>query len=408
MSVMNVKRGTQTFSKAEQSAGLKSDGAIQAGAEDFKKAYGDQSLGDVLNKAADPNYIDPSKKVRGTGNNQLDKDAFLKLMLTQMKNQDPTNPMPSHEMAAQLAQFTSLEQLNNIHTTLESMKNAASPNSNYQALAFIGKKVSGDSAKVTRAAGDTKHVFSFDLMGDAAKMKVTIKDASGTVVRKLEFPAMKKGQNTAEWNGLTDAGAPARSGEYKIVIEAQGANGGKVYAKTAFEGRITGLNYSPEGPVLLVGKQSVKLSDVKKIEDAGPEDAMTGAAGEMLKPSEMGAMIGAGAAGASQPAPIKPLETKPLSAAQMNTANQLPTNTQAAAHEIKAGEKAGANAADAKNAETEKAVIRPPSAAGQPKDNEIPPAPDAEAETPGNIADVPMAGDLLKQVAKAQLQDVVK
>src|SRR5437870_3371860 len=120
---ISVKRGTNAFSAAKQSSGIKSDEGNNIAAGDLEKAYGTSDLGEVLNKAADPNYVESSKKIRAVGNNKLDKDAFLKLMLTQMKNQDPTKPMESHEMAAQLAQFTSLEQMNNMNTTLDAIKN---------------------------------------------------------------------------------------------------------------------------------------------------------------------------------------------------------------------------------------------------------------------------------------------
>ena len=260
---MSVKRGTNTFSSNPQDTGIKTDGTKDVSVEEFKKAYGDQNLGEVLNKAADKNYVDPSKKLRSVGNNQMDKDAFFKLMLAQMKHQDPANPMQSHEMAAQLAQFTSLEQLNNIHGVLENMSKAQQPSSNYQALALIGKTVSGDSSKLTRAAGDTKHEFSFELQNDAAKGQMVVKDSSGTVVKKLELGAMKKGTNRVEWNGLTDEGLPGRAGEYKISIDAKSSTGTKVYAKTSFQGRITGLNYTPEGPILLVGKTELETFGCK-------------------------------------------------------------------------------------------------------------------------------------------------
>ncbi|MEK7355338.1 MAG: flagellar hook assembly protein FlgD, partial [Bdellovibrionota bacterium] len=248
MAVMNVKRSTQSFSKAEQTSSLKGDGGVNtADAQDFAKAFGDQSGGDIANKLADPNWVDPMKKMRTTGNNELGKDAFMKLMLAQMKNQDPTNPTPSHEMAAQLAQFTSLEQLSNINSTLEGMKDAQAPSSNYQALAFIGKKVSGDSAKLTRSVGDKKHGFNFELMGDAAQVHVEVKDAANNVVKKLDIPNLKKGQNSIEWNGLDEQAMPARAGEYRFEISAKSAAGTRVGAKTSFSGRITGLNYGSDG-----------------------------------------------------------------------------------------------------------------------------------------------------------------
>ncbi|MDZ4084314.1 MAG: flagellar hook capping FlgD N-terminal domain-containing protein [Bdellovibrionales bacterium] len=274
MSVMGVKRGTQMWSENKNDQAALRQGATQdapaantAAAGDFQKAYGDQAIGDVLNKIADPNWVDPARKVRTTGSNELDKDAFFKLMLTQMKNQDPTNPMQSHEMAAQLAQFSSLEQLNNIGTGVENLAKAQTGQGNFGALAFIGKRVTGDASKISRASGDTEHGFNFSLAQDATKSKITIKDITGKTVRVLELAALKKGANSIKWNGLTDEGLPARAGEYKFSIEATGSNGGKVYAQSSFEGRISGVDFTPQGPMVIVNGQSIRLSDVKKIED---------------------------------------------------------------------------------------------------------------------------------------------
>jgi hypothetical protein len=158
------------------------------------------------------------------------------------------------------------------------MKAQASPKANFQALALIGKKVSGDGAKITRVAGDTKHTSAFQLMGDAASVTAKVKDAKGDVIRTLQLSAMKKGANSVTWDGMGQDGVPARPGDYRIEIEALSSSKAKVYAKTQFSGKITGLNYTSEGPVLIVGEQTVRLSDVKKIEDAGPDDANSTAA----------------------------------------------------------------------------------------------------------------------------------
>src|SRR6478672_1972280 len=139
---MNIKTGTTAYGKPSDSIrASERDNTNNLSATDKKEVLGGEGgdVGSLLNKIADPNWVDPQKAERKVGNNTLDKDAFLKLMLAQMKHQDPTNPQPSHEMAAQLAQFTSLEQLNNINTTLEGMKQQQAPGVNFQALAFIGK-----------------------------------------------------------------------------------------------------------------------------------------------------------------------------------------------------------------------------------------------------------------------------
>lgn len=413
MSMVGVKRGTQTFSKAPSSSpsvardngGGSAVGAGNISAGDFQKAYGDQNVGDVLNKVADPNYVDPAKKVRSVGSNELGKDAFLKLMLAQMKHQDPTNPMQSHEMAAQLAQFTSLEQLNNINTTLEAMKNQASPATNYQALALIGKKVSGDSSKIVRTTGDRMHNVNFEMMNDAEKVTITVKDSAGNVVRKIAQGAMKKGANSFEWNGLNEEGGAARPGEYKVSIEGVSSSGKKVFAKTTFGGRITGLNYTQEGPVLLVGNQSVKLSDVKKIEDAGPEDA--------IAPIPLGVGAGAGAkAAAGSPAPMA-MGPKPASGPLPAQVQMKPESRELAkganAQKIlqqKALEKQAAPTSSAGSTPTmsqvpARTLMSEPVGASSSTEENIPAAEDAPV-VQNNLESIGLPRELMQQIAKAK------
>ncbi len=266
MSVMGVKTGTKSFSDSPQNEIAKTDRTNLISATDQGK-LGGENVGDILNKIADPNWVDPMKKVRGVGNDKMDKDAFMKLMLAQMKHQDPTNPMQSHELAAQLAQFSSVEQMQNINTTLTDIKAGQKPTESFQALNFIGKAVSGDSSKLTRVKGDKSHEVSFSISDNAKEGKVRIRDANGEVIRTVDLKELKKGDNSWTWNGLDNNGRAANSGDYQIFVEATSATGQKLNVKTDFEGMITGVNYTAEGPVLLVGTQSVKLKDVKKIVD---------------------------------------------------------------------------------------------------------------------------------------------
>jgi flagellar basal-body rod modification protein FlgD len=265
--MISVKTGVKAWSNSVQDSGQRSDAAANVDAQQWEKAYGDKSVGEVLNQVANPNWVDPSKQMRVVGNNQLDKDAFMKMMLAQLKNQDPTNPLKSHEMAAQLAQFTSVEKLQNIDDTLSALKEQQNPTTNFQALNFIGKSVSGDAAKVVRGQHDKTHEFPFSLPADASDVTIVVKDVDGQVMRKFELKEQKKGDNQIIWNGITDNGATARPGEYEFQILAKGRDGKKLAVNTQFDGQITGINYTKKGPVLLIGNKSVRLSDVKKIVD---------------------------------------------------------------------------------------------------------------------------------------------
>ncbi len=266
MSVMGVKTGTKSWGDSNGNEITKSSGVNTISASD-KSKLSDENVGDVLNKIADPNWVDPSKKIRSVGGDKMDKDAFMKLMLAQMKHQDPTNPMQSHELAAQLAQFSSVEQLQNLNTTMTDMRNGQKPSESFQALNFIGKAVSGDSAKISRAKGDKDHDIKFDLVDNAKELNIRIRDANGDVVRSLSVKELKKGENKITWNGQDERGQALPAGDYQLFLEAVNSSGTKMNVKTEFEGTITGVNYTPEGPVLLVGNQTVKIKDVKKIVD---------------------------------------------------------------------------------------------------------------------------------------------
>ncbi len=266
MGVMNTSLGVKAFGQTQTAPTSVNSQPQTMSAQDKQKMNG-EDVGDILNKVADPNWVDPSKKMRAVGNDQLDKDAFFKLMLAQMKNQDPTNPMKSHEMAAQLANFSGLEQMQNVNKTLTEMQAGQKPLEQYQSLNFIGKAVSGDSSRLARMKGDKSHDFLFTLPGPATDVKVVVKNADGEVVKNYDLKNLKQGENSLSWSGEDEKGNKMPAGEYQFAVEAKNANGQKFNVKTDFSGTITGVNYTPEGPILLVGNQSVRLRDVKKIVD---------------------------------------------------------------------------------------------------------------------------------------------
>ena len=265
MGVMGTKIGTKSWSDAAQNELRKSEMPSNLTPEDVSK-LGTDKVGDLLNKIADPNWVDPTKKVRTVGNDKLDKDAFMKLMLAQMKHQDPSNPLKPHEMASQLATFSQLEQLQNMNTSLEAMRDGQKPMEGFQALNLIGKEVNGDSAKIIRGKGDRDHDFTFQLGKDASEVQLKVKNSRGDLVRTVDLKSLKKGENKWVWNGKNEQGVTVPTGEYQVIAEAK-SDKGKVTVGTSFSGKITGVQYTAEGPVLLVGNQTIRLRDIRKIVD---------------------------------------------------------------------------------------------------------------------------------------------
>ena len=268
--MISIKQGTQTFSTAKQPEMQGNPQEQKISAEDRRKYFGDQELGDILNKVADPNWVDPAKVRRSVGSDKLDKDAFLKLLLAQLQHQDPTNPLKSHEMAAQLAQFSSLEQLSNINKGIESMAQSQSPDTNFDALKLIGKAVETDSGQIIRTEGDKGHEISFKLMKSATEAEVKIKALAGNELKTLKLGNLPEGKNEVYWNGVDEEGTVVRPGSYKVEIVAKASNGSKVHAETKIKGTISGVNFTPTGPLLMIGSQKVPLKDVKTITDPEP------------------------------------------------------------------------------------------------------------------------------------------
>lgn len=373
--LMGVKGGTQTWSTAPQQAAEHSSGTQNISATERDKFFGDEALGDTLNKVADPNYVNPSKKMRTTGNAELGKDAFMTLLLTQMKNQDPTSPLKSHEMAAQLAQFTSLEKLNNINEGIGQLRKDNQPDHNFQALAMIGKSVTMDNSKINRTETGSTHELRFTIPADAQKANVDIKNANGEVVRKMEMKALKAGSNQIMWNGKTDEGAESPIGDYTLAVEAFGSNGKKLSVQTKAEGIITGVNFTAHGAQLLMGKQSISLADVKQISDPLAEAAIqTLAPQAMQHPPQMPGSPQAQGAPGGHPLPLP---------AQMQGQPQA----QAAA----ASQAAGSLPAGAPLQGPRKVEVKPESKGNDAKRANL---------KKGNLSEVPMAQGLINNLNK--------
>ena len=262
---MNKPIGTNAFPQRALNSRGKTSGKNTTDPIAMKKNFGDKNLSDILNQVADPNYKNSKRKIKGVGNAELGKDAFFKLMLTQLKQQDPTNPLKSHEMAAQLAQFSSVEQLTNMNQTLSKMSQKDNQQGKYDVLNLIGKTVSGDSGSIDRMKGDKEHKIEFTLPNPSDKAIVSIKDSKGIVVKKYELENLKKGRNQLIWNGLHSDGKDARVGHYTVDISAS-FQGRKMPASTQFSGAVTGVQFTGSGPMLVVDGKTLSLRDVKKIE----------------------------------------------------------------------------------------------------------------------------------------------
>lgn len=203
------------------------------------------------------------------GSNALGKDQFLKLLMAQLTNQDPTSPADSQAFVAQLAQFASVESLNNMSSQLNTLVVAQASANQMSTASLVGKDVAYQSNTVQLVPGQTATVNA-TLASSASSVTTVIKDGSGRTVRTLRQGAAQAGPVSISWDGRDDNGNPLAAGAYTISVVAADGSAKPVTASTSGSGRVTGVSFQDGVPELLVNGGKVKLADVTEIRQPTP------------------------------------------------------------------------------------------------------------------------------------------
>lgn len=146
------------------------------------------------------------------------QNNFLTMLMTQMENQNPLNPMDNSQITQQLAGLSTVQGISQMNTQMSSMISALQSSQSMQAANLIGKTVVVPGNAITLASGASQ--FGVNLSGAASDVQVTIKNASGTVVDTMDLGAMAAGQSAVSWNGQTTAGSTAADGQYTFTVSA--------------------------------------------------------------------------------------------------------------------------------------------------------------------------------------------
>lgn len=199
---------------------------------------------------------------------KLGKNDFLKLLVTQMRNQDPINPMNSKEFAAQLAQFNSVEQLIGVNKSLSSLKNSQelmrTEMTNSMASSLAGKKIRALSNEINLKAGG-KTDINFDLANTADKVQIIIKDAaSGSEVRTETIDGAAAGENSWTWDGKGNNGLSVPEGNYEVEVRA--TNGDKnVKSRMFIDGIANKVRFTGNGVYIDVDGIEVPIGNIETV-----------------------------------------------------------------------------------------------------------------------------------------------
>jgi flagellar basal-body rod modification protein FlgD len=200
------------------------------------------------------------------GNDIMGKEDFLTLLVAQLQNQDPLNPDDPTEFTAQLAQFSSLEQLFQLNESMDNVASSVNDSQKLAALSMIGKEVAYADSEFKFEGDPVQIGYSID--GEAKDITLLLQK-DGATVTTLKGTELQKGDHFISWNGLTASGKPAPTGDYTIVIEATAA-ADSIAAAPLVRSEVTGVDLdSTSGGLLFTVSGEIEVNKIKGVYELG-------------------------------------------------------------------------------------------------------------------------------------------
>jgi flagellar basal-body rod modification protein FlgD len=217
------------------------------------------------NNQVSQSLLDSVNGVKNSAKTATDEaqDRFMTLLVTQMKNQDPLNPLDNAQVTSQLAQLSTVTGINKLNNTLETMMSNAQASQSLQASSLIGHDVlvSGSQIHFDGSAG----YFGVELPASTDSLTVTISDSAGNPLRQISLGKQNEGIIPLSWDGYSDTGTRAASGDYKFTVSAK-TGGESATVNTLSLEKINSITSSATGVKLnLSNASAVTTSDLKQI-----------------------------------------------------------------------------------------------------------------------------------------------
>ena len=187
---------------------------------------------------------------------------FLQLLTTQLRNQNPLDPMDTNQFTQQLVQFAGVEQQLKTNNRLDALLVASTASALSTASSFVGQTVTVDGKTTTLEEG--KASWTLNPARAATQAVITIMDAEGNVVA-TKSTTLKAGSQTFTWDGRGSTNLTQPDGNYSIKVDALDATGKPVAVDTKFTGKVDSVDLDGGEPILVIGGQRVPVSSVKAL-----------------------------------------------------------------------------------------------------------------------------------------------
>lgn len=205
-----------------------------------------------------------AKPAAATDSVQADQDKFMTLLVTQLKNQDPLNPLDNAQVTSQLAQLSTVTGINKLNSTVDSLKSSYQASESMAATSLINHGVLAPGKSLTLASG--KAIFGVDLASGADSVQVDIQNASGKVVHSITMNAVDAGTLPLVWDGKLDDGSTAADGQYAIAVKATAGGKALTDATALTFGTVASVSTGAAGVKLNVPSiGQLTMADIKQV-----------------------------------------------------------------------------------------------------------------------------------------------
>ncbi len=206
--------------------------------------------------------------------NELGKDDFLKLFVTQLQNQDPMNPDDGTEMAAKLAQFNGLEQMMNVNKGIEKLIAAQGTERNMQMMDYIGKEVTIDGGRV-RLHDGVATATEFSTETPLAATTLEVRDGNGILVNQVDLGPMDTGTHALTWDGKTHDGRQLNEGIFTYSITARNMDGQNIPISLSSKAKINGVDIKSTDGALYSDFGKVTFDQIRSVGKVGYDSIET-------------------------------------------------------------------------------------------------------------------------------------
>lgn len=196
-----------------------------------------------------------SNSTTAMGNSDLGQEDFLRLMITQLSNQDPTNPLKNEDFVTQMAQFSTLTGIQELTTSFESLSQTLLQGQALEAAALVGKNVLVPASKMELSAGQGAK-GAVELPTSVSQVRVDIYDSKGQLVRTLDLEEVEAGIQDFEWDGKLADGSAAPADTYEFKISAQ-VNGTTEALTTYLNGQVKSVSAENASTGLMLDIQGI-------------------------------------------------------------------------------------------------------------------------------------------------------